>query len=83
MFRFWRYGMKLRKTLPIVQKGTNDRLRLRLQPVRSVLLVDVPVALLLLSVLEDHGDTEDEDDVGADNTKGSGKDSIQVLVGER
>jgi len=43
----------------------------------------VPVALLFLAVLEDHGDTKHKDHVDANNTKGGGEYSVQVPVGKR
>ncbi len=52
------------------------------QPSHAVLLVNVPVALLLHPVLQHHGDAEDEDEVNANNAKGSGEDLVQILVCE-
>jgi hypothetical protein len=54
-----------------------------LQSTHAVLLVNVPVALLLLPVLENHGDAENQDCVDANNAKGSGEDEIQITIGER
>lgn len=48
----------------------------------AVLLVDVPVALLLHPVLENHGDTEDEDEVDTNNAKCCGENLVEILVGE-
>lgn len=54
----------------------------RLKPTKSVLLINVPVALLLLAVLEHHGNAKHEKDVDADDSKGGGEDLVEVLVGE-
>lgn len=43
----------------------------------------MPVALLLHTVLEHHGNAQDKNDVDTDDTKGSGEDLIEVLVCER
>ena len=42
----------------------------------------MPVALLFHAVLEDHGDTEHQDHVDADDTEGGSKHSVQIRVGE-
>jgi hypothetical protein len=54
----------------------------RLQSTKAILLIDVAVALLLHPVLENHGGTENEDEVDADDTKGSSEDLIEIPVGE-
>lgn len=54
----------------------------RLKPTESVLLINVPVALLLLAVLEHHGNAKHEKDVDADDSKSGGEDLVEVLVGE-
>ena len=43
----------------------------------------MPVAFLLLPVLEHHGDVENEKSVDAHDTEGSGEDEIEILVGCR
>jgi hypothetical protein len=48
----------------------------------AVLLVDVPVALLLHPVLENHGDAEDENEVDTNNAKRCSEDLVEILVGE-
>lgn len=48
----------------------------RLQTAKTVLLVNVPVTLLFGAVLEDHGDTEDENGIDSDDTKGGGEDLV-------
>lgn len=48
----------------------------------AVLLVDVPVALLLHPVLENHGDAEDENEVDTNNAKCCSEDLVEILVGE-
>src|SRR3954471_316249 len=52
-----------------------------LQCIHAVLLVDVPVSLLFLSVLENHGDAKNQNCVDADNPKGSCEDQVQIAVG--
>jgi hypothetical protein len=42
----------------------------------------MPVSLLLLPVLENHGDAEDEDDIDADDAKCRGKDLVSGVVGD-
>jgi hypothetical protein len=42
----------------------------------------VAVALLLHPVLEDHGDTENQDEIDADNAKGGREDLVEVPVGK-
>lgn len=53
-----------------------------LNATNSVLLVNVPVALLFHAVFEDHGDAEYENHVYADDAEGGGEDSVQVGVGK-
>ena len=49
----------------------------------AVLLVDVPVALLLHPVLEDHGDAKNQDEIDTNDTERGGEDLVKVFVGER
>jgi hypothetical protein len=42
----------------------------------------VPIAFLFLSVLKDHGNTEYQNGVNANNAKGRGEYKIQIAVGE-
>ena len=53
-----------------------------LQPAQPVLLVDVAVPLLLLAVLEHHGDAQHQQDVDADDAERGGEDQVQVAVRE-
>jgi len=53
-----------------------------LQASSAVLLVNVPVALLLHPVLEDHGDAENQDEVDTDDAECCGEDLVEVPVGE-
>lgn len=48
----------------------------------AILLVDVPVALLLHPVLQDHCHAENQDEVNTDNAKGCSEDLIEVSIGE-
>jgi hypothetical protein len=43
----------------------------------------VAVALLLHTVLENHGDAENENEIDADNAKGGSEDLVEVPVGKR
>ena len=42
----------------------------------------MPVALLLRSVLENHGNTQDQYEVNANNPKGCRKDQIEIPIGK-
>lgn len=53
-----------------------------LQPAEPVLLVDVAVPLLLLAVLEHHGDAQHQQDVDADDAERGGEDQVHVAVRE-
>lgn len=53
-----------------------------LQAADTVLFINVPVALLLLPVLEDHGDAENQNHVNTDDAKGGGEDLVEVPVGK-
>lgn len=48
----------------------------------TVLLVNMPVALLLHAVFEDHGDAQNQDEVNTDDSKGCREDLVKILVGE-
>ena len=52
-----------------------------LQCTHAVLLIDVPVSLLFLPVLENHGDAKNQNCVDADNAKSSREDQVQIAVG--
>lgn len=51
-----------------------------LQPTKPILLINVPVALLLHTVLEHHGNAQDKNDIDTNDTKGSREDLIEVPV---
>ena len=53
-----------------------------LQTSKAVLLIDVPVPLLLLPVLEDHCNAQDEERIYTDNAECGGEDQIEILVRE-
>ena len=53
-----------------------------LQAAEPVLLVDVAVPLLLLAVLEHHGDAQHQQDVDADDAERGGEDQVHVAVRE-
>ena len=53
-----------------------------LQATEPVLLVDVAVPLLLLAVLEHHGDAQHQQDVDADDAERGGEDQVHVAVRE-
>ena len=54
-----------------------------LQATQSVLLINVPVPLLLLSPVEHHGDAEDQDGVEADDAESCREDKVEIPVRER
>jgi hypothetical protein len=54
-----------------------------LQTTNTVLLINVPVALLLHPVLENHSNAEDQDEVDTNDTESGCKDLIKVPVGKR
>lgn len=54
-----------------------------LQSTKSILFIDMPVALLLHTVLEHHGNAQDKNDIDADDTKSSREDLIEVPVCKR
>lgn len=57
-------------------------LRGPLQTAEAVLLVNVPVPLLLLPVLKDHGDAQHKKGVYADDAEGCSEDQVQISVGK-
>lgn len=48
----------------------------------AVLLVNVPVSLQLSAILDNHYDTEEHQDVDADNAECSREDEVEIDVGE-
>lgn len=53
-----------------------------LQPAQAILLVNVPVSLLLLPPVQDHGHAEYQDGVEADDAESCREDEVEVLVRE-
>lgn len=48
----------------------------------SILLVNVPVAFLLLPVLENHGDAHYEKHVNSDDTESGCENEIEIYIGK-
>jgi len=51
-----------------------------LEPIDTVLFINMPVPLLLLPVLEYHGNTQDKKGIHTNDTECRGEDQIEVLV---
>lgn len=62
---------------------TSSLLLSPLQTTNTILLINVPVALLLHPVLENHGNAEDQDEVDTNDTESGCKDLIEVPIGKR
>lgn len=77
MYVRWLRSRLFQNPIFFVFKSSN-----RLYSTKSVLLVNVSVALLLHAVLEDHGNAEYEDHVYTDDAKGCSENAVQVRVGE-